>query len=87
MANGIFKLYKNDWIRGIVLAVISALLVVVAKIALAPNFDAWKVDWADLGHQMVNTSVTTFVAYLVKNFLTTSTGSFLNITPDDKPTV
>lgn len=85
MQNGLFKLYSNDIVKGIATAIFAAAFMVVAAVVLAPNFDVFVVNWGQLGHTILNTSVVTFVAYILKNFLSTNQGSVLNITPNDKP--
>lgn len=84
MKNGIFKLYSNDFVKSLVMAIIAAILVVVSTIVLAPNFDAFSVNWAIAGKDVINGSIIAAVSYLIKNLFTTDKGSILNITPNKK---
>ena len=79
MNNGLFKLGWNDLGKGIITAVISAIIVTVAGVVLATGFDVFKTDWISVGHSAVNTGVITLFAYLLKNLLTDSNGTVAGV--------
>lgn len=82
-----FTLNGNDWIRALFMAILApvlvAITVAVGSIINVPHFDAWLVNWGDVGHNLVNTSIIAaygaFVSYLGKNLLTTNSGKMLGV--------
>lgn len=79
MKNGLFKLYANDYIKGLITAVFASIIVTVYSVTVGSDFDLFLVDWVQVGKDVANSSIITFVAYLAKNFLTTSKGEVLGI--------
>ncbi len=84
MANGLFKLYANDYVKGLATAIFASVIIALYDLTVQTGFDFFKVDWTILLHNMVNAGGITLVSYLARNFLTTNKGSVLNITPNDK---
>lgn len=84
MKNGLFTFDMNSWIKGIALAIITSIIVLLARVVLVDHFDVFTVDWVSVGKDALNTSIVAFVAYIVKNFISTDRGSVLGITPNDK---
>lgn len=87
MPNGIGKLYKNDFIKGLATAVFSSIIVVIYQLTIVSGFDVFNTDWVSLFQNVLNTSIITLFGYLMKNLLSTDKGSVLNITPEDKPVI
>lgn len=85
MKNGLFKLTSNDIVKGAATAVIAAVLTILASITSSPDFSIFAANWGVIGSQVINVSITAFLAYLGKNFLSTNEGSVLGVTPNDKP--
>lgn len=81
--NGLFKLYSNDYIKGLITAVFAAVIVALYNIVIVSGFSFFKVNYHDLFQNMVDTGGITLIAYLAKNFLSTNKGSLLNVTPND----
>ena len=85
MNSEMFKLNLRDVGKGLISAVIGAVVVsvfgVIQGVFSAPGLDVFSIDWATLGHQIVNTAVTAaqaaFVGYIGKNFLSTEDGKFM----------
>ena len=75
--NGLFRISINDVLKGAIVAVISAVIIAVAGIVMTSGFDAFSTDWITVGHNMVNTGIVAFVAYIVKQLLTTNDGTVL----------
>ena len=65
-----FRLAKHDFLKGAVVAVLAALATYLAGILNAPGFDLATLDW----QYLLKISVTSFLAYTCKNFLTDSNG-------------
>lgn len=76
----IFTLNKFDWIKGLVVAVFSAVLASLASAVNVPGFDFATFDWSHL----LQIAVTAGVAYLSKNFLTTSSGDLVGVVRVEK---
>ncbi len=79
MTNGIFKL---DWASigdAVLTAIVAAVIVAFYGVVTTQGFDAFTADWASIGHQMVNLGFVAGVVSLGKDFLSTNSGSLLNI--------
>lgn len=85
MKNGIFKL---DWATvadAVLTAVATALLVSAYGLVTTHGFDVFSADWGTIGKTAVNLSVITGVTSLVKDLLSTNSGSLLGIGPASTP--
>lgn len=72
MSSHLFRLGSSDLVKGLVVAVIGALLATLAQWFNAPGF-----DWASFNYQeLVRIAVAAGFAYLSKNFFSTSDGKF-----------
>lgn len=71
--SNIFTLTKFDWIKGLVVAIFAAVLSSLAAAINVPGFDFATFDW---GH-LLQIAITAGIAYLSKNFLTTSSGDLV----------
>lgn len=83
MKNGILKLRQNDVVKGVAVAIFSAIFAVLLGVVNSPGFDLFHLDWSGLLTQVLNVSVAAFFGYLGKNFFSTDKGSVLNLTPED----
>lgn len=87
MSTGLFKISLSDIGRGLAVAVLGPLFVAVCaalgSIILAPNFDVFAVNWAALGHSLVNISIVAsyggFSGYISKQLITSSQGNILGV--------
>jgi hypothetical protein len=68
----LFKLNSSDFTRGLIVAVLAAVVAALAEALKMPNFDFLAYDWTTL----LNVALTAGLAYLAKNFLTTENGKF-----------
>jgi hypothetical protein len=68
MKSGLFSLKTNDWLRGLLLAVVVPVLLAVQQ---SLSEGSLTLNWKQLGM----TAVASLVAYLVKNFLTNDTAN------------
>jgi uncharacterized membrane-anchored protein len=81
MQSGLFQLNWSDFVKGLVVAVISAIIIGLGGIVMTSGFDAFKTDWLVVGQNMVNFSIVSLVSYLLKNLLTTSSGNVAGLVP------
>lgn len=81
MKNGIFKLDLASIADAILTAAAMAVFVALYGIVTTPGFDVLAVQWAQVGHQMLNLAIVAAFVSIGKDFLSTNTGSFLGITP------
>lgn len=80
-----FNLNLSDVLRGLISAVIGGALMAVFAIGGAvfgaPDFNAFTLDWAQVGMDMVNAAIVgaqgAFMGYLGKNFLSDKEGKLL----------
>ena len=82
MQNGIFKIDWGTIADAIVTAVGAAVFVYLYGIVTAPGFDVLAVNFAAVGHQALDISVVAAFVVVGKDFLSTSQGSVLGITPN-----
>lgn len=88
----LFTLKSNDWVKGLITAVLGSVIVAVTTafgaIVTQPGFDVFTVDWGDVLHNMINLMIVggyaAITGYLGKNFLTDSKGDVLGISTTQK---
>jgi len=73
------KLNLGDIGRGLVTAIFAGLISVLYGVTAQAGFDLFSADWAVIGKQVLNISLTTFLAYMSKNLLTDSSGRVLGV--------
>lgn len=69
----IFTLNKYDFLKGLVVAVGAAVVAWLAGVVNVPGFDLATLNW----HELLRIAIAALVAYLAKNFGTTSEGKLL----------
>jgi len=72
-----FNLNAKDVAKGLVTAVIVAVLVSIYQIVSAPNFDLFTLNWSQLAQVSINSAVAALFGYLFKNFISDSQGKVL----------
>lgn len=77
--NGIFTLGWSDVVKGIITALISAIIVTLYSIVISEKFDLFTADWTTIGHNILNISVITLVSYLFKNFISDNNGNVAGV--------
>lgn len=70
MNSEFFKLNKGDFIRGLVVVVISAIITVLQQMLTAHGLDVQSYDWK----LILDVALSSGGAYLMKNLLSTDTG-------------
>ena len=73
MQSKIYGLVQSDFVKGAVVAIVSAVLVAVQSAIALGGVSA--IDW----HSVLNIAIVAGIAYLVKNFFSTSDGAVLGI--------
>lgn len=81
MKNGILKLDLGSVADAVAMAVIGAVLAAFVVIVSKGDFNVFTADWKAIGESMVNIGFIAGIMSLAKDFLSTSSGSVLNITP------
>lgn len=69
--SGLFRLNMSDLVKGLVVAVTSAVFTTVAQLINAPGFDLYTFDWA----LVLKIAVSAAVGYLGKNLITDAEGT------------
>lgn len=70
MNSNMFRLNSHDFVKGIVVAVLAAVVTFLGNALNAPGFDFAAFDWSTL----LTVAMTAALAYLSKNFLTDTDG-------------
>jgi len=70
----LFSLGLKDWIKGLVMAVLAAVVVLIQETIATGSLHF---DWQSIG----KTALLTAIAYITKNFLTNSKDEFLSKEP------
>lgn len=73
--SNLFSLNWNDFIKGVIVAFLVALLGGLQQALTAHGVDFGSYDWGTI----LNLSLTAGVGYLAKNFLSSNTGAFLGV--------
>ena len=68
MTSEIFRLGQRDFVKGIVVAVLGAVLATLAQWVNAPGFDFATFQWGEI----LKIATSAAIIYLSKNFLSTS---------------
>lgn len=71
----LFKLNSNDFVKGAVTAVFTAVVAVVFSATQQYGFDISNIDW----HAVINAAVYGFIGYIGKNLATDSNGAILGM--------
>ena len=79
MNTPLLTLGKSDFVKGAVTAVFAAVLTVLYGVVSQAGFDVFEADWGAILGQMVQVSMTAFVAYLSKNFISDEDGNVMGM--------
>lgn len=77
MNSAILRLDSSDFIKGATTAVFTAVIVMLAGVATAPDFNVFAVNWAILLQQSVSIGIAAFVGYIGKNLVSDQNGAVL----------
>lgn len=81
--NGIFKLGWYDIVKGVAVAIGTAIITALYNLVILNGFDFYTMNWILVGHSMTNIGIIAGVGYLFTNLLSTNRGSVLNVTPNN----
>lgn len=79
MKSALYKLCSNDVVKGLVTAVLAAVIMTVWSVVSQNGFDAFATDWTEVLKSVVNVSIVSFFAYIIKNLLTDENGRVLGV--------
>lgn len=77
--NGIFTLTRRDIVKGLVVAVIGAVVTPLVIAVQAPDFSVFDFNWSQYLVLAANGAFVTIVSYLSKNFLTDNSGKVAGV--------
>ena len=66
-----YSLNAQDWLKGLAVAILAALVAKLAEAMNVPGFDFVAYDW----HSLVSVAITAGIAYLAKNFTQDANGT------------
>lgn len=69
-----YRLGQNDFVKGIVTAVFAAAITTIYGFVSQDGFDVFAAEWGVIFGDVVQVSVSTMAAYLMKNFVTDENG-------------
>ena len=72
MSSKLFRVNVNDLLKGIVVAVLTAVVAYLGDVLSIPGFDLLTLDWG----MLLNISLTAGLGYILKNFMTDEVGRF-----------
>lgn len=75
MQAAFFKLTRNDFVKGAVVAVLGAVAATIAQALNAPGFDFYTFQWGEVARVAEGA----FFAYMAKNLLSTQDGKFMGV--------
>lgn len=72
-----FKLNVSDVLKGLVMAVLAGIALPVSIIMQSSGFNILTANWSQIGSIALTGAFVGFVSYIVKNFLSDSSGAVL----------
>ena len=74
MNSPFLSLGSNDFVKGAVTAVFAAILTTLYGVSTQGDFNVFETNWSMVLSQVIQVSITTFIAYLSKNLISDSNG-------------
>ncbi len=75
MNSALFRLNSSDWVKGLIVAVLTPIVLTLAEALPLPGFDFAALDWKGLAMLGVSAGL----AYVLKNFLSDGKGNPLGM--------
>lgn len=72
--SNLYKLNTNDFVKGLVSAVIAALVLSLVTFVNQPDFNVFNADWGAIANSGVKAAIAAFVGYIGKNFVSDGDG-------------
>ena len=79
MNSSFLRLNGSDFLKGAITAVIAGVIVTLAGVVQAPEFNVLNADWGAILTGALNSAITVFFSYLVKNLMTSEDGKIAGI--------
>lgn len=79
MKSALYKICSNDVVKGLVTAILAAVIMTVWSVVSQNGFDAFATDWSEVAKSVINVSIVSFFAYIIKNLLTDENGRVLGV--------
>lgn len=79
MNSHLFSLGKNDFVKGVITAVLASVFMTLSGVFNQAGFDVFSADWAAIVNDVLKVAMATFVGYIGKNFFSDSDGDFLGM--------
>lgn len=79
MKSALYKICSNDVVKGLVTAILAAVIMTIWSVVSQNGFDAFATDWAEVTKSVINVSIVSFFAYIIKNLLTDENGRVLGV--------
>lgn len=79
MNSSLFTLNFKDIGKSLVTAFFSGVIVSIAGVASTTGFDVLAAPWTNIFHTALAAGVATMLAYLAKNYFSTSDGKFMGM--------
>jgi hypothetical protein len=73
MNSELFRLDIKDFVKGAIVAVVTAIIAYLGEAVKLPGFNLLTFDW----HSVISLAISAFGAYLIKNFMSDSDGKVL----------
>ena len=77
MNSELFKLGTNDFIKGLVSAIVAAFVITLYGVVTQAGFNLFTADWGVILNSSLNAGIAAFIGYLGKNFLSDKDGKVL----------
>ncbi len=79
MQSELYRICKSDVVKGLVMAVLAGVLMTIWSVVSQSGFDAFATDWSEVLRSVINVSIVSFFAYIMKNLLTDEDGKVLGV--------
>lgn len=77
MTSNLFQLNSKDFLKGLVMAVLTGVLLPVAAAIQTPGFDLATANWNAILQLAINGAGVGFLSYIGKNFFSDESGRFM----------
>lgn len=76
MNTQLYSLGKSDIVKGAITAILAGIITTLYGVVTQAGFDVFSADWGAIFNEVIKVSISSFIAYLGKNFLSDSNGNF-----------
>lgn len=72
-----YSLKLSDFTRGLIVAVLTAVAMMIGSMMADNSFDVFNADWTAMVNKAVQSAAAAFVGYMAKNFFSDNRGAVL----------